>query len=121
MIKLTDILRESVDTRIPVYYTQEAVASYSGQTNYELGMYRVDGEGKGEGIIGLVEYAIFDGEITVSMITVLPEYRRRGVGSRLIQKMKESHPNAKYKPSMKTDLGVEFKHKRIAANQMDWI
>lgn len=122
MIKLTDILREIQESEIiPVRYENDTVASYSGQSNHELAMYRVDGEGPGDGILGVVEYVIFQGEMTVSMITVVPKYRRLGIGSRLIQKMIEENPDAKYKPSLATDLGAEFKHKTYSDSEMNYI
>jgi len=110
-----------MDDQIPVRYLLEAVAHYSDQTNFELGMYREDGKGLGNGVIGLLEYVIYKNEIRVSDIKVLPKYRRRGVGSRLIQKMKQEHPHASYKPSLKTDLGTKFKHKDISPNEMGYI
>lgn len=90
-----------------ITYSHEHVASYSGQDNYEIGIY-LNGN-----IIGVVEYTTFEGELTISDITVLPKYRRRGVGSRLVQMMKEKHPTYKYRPSMKTDDGAKFKHKKV--------
>ena len=104
MRALNEYLNEGIGK---ITYTQEHVNSYSGQDDYEIGIY-IDGT-----IIGVVEYTLFDGEITVSDITVLPKYRRRGVGSRLIQVMKDKHVGYKYKPSMKTDDGAKFKHKKI--------
>lgn len=95
------------ETEEKITYSQEHIASYSGQDNYEIGIY-LNGT-----IIGVVEYTTFEGELTISDITVLPKYRRRGVGSRLVQMMKDKHPTYKYKPSMKTDDGSKFKHKKV--------
>jgi GNAT superfamily N-acetyltransferase len=62
-------------------------------------------------ILGIVQYTIYDGELTVNDIIVRPEYRRQGIGSKMMQYVKKQHPDAKYVPSMMTDLGVKFKHK----------
>tara|TARA_R110000796_G_scaffold192641_1_gene309303 strand:+ start:15754 stop:16086 length:333 start_codon:yes stop_codon:yes gene_type:complete len=90
-----------------ITYDSEVVASYSGQTNYELGMH-INGD-----IVGMVEYVLFDGELTVSNIMVVPKYRRKGIGSRMMQVVKGNHPDFKYIPSGMTDLGAKFKHKKI--------
>jgi ribosomal protein S18 acetylase RimI-like enzyme len=104
MKTLNEFLNESKEK---LTYSYEHVNSYSGQDNYEIGVYIDDN------IIGVIEYTTFEGELTISNITVLPKYRRRGVGSRLVQMMKDKHPTYKYKPSMKTADGAKFKHNKI--------
>lgn len=90
-----------------IVYTNEHLASYSGQHNYELGAYIDDN------IVGLVEYVLFRNQITISNVVVVPEYRRLGIASRMVKKMKGMHPNHVYISSMKTDLGSKFIHKEI--------
>ena len=99
--RLNESLSKHLDFRV------EMVDAYSGQENMELGLY-MDGE-----IIGLVEYVLFNGELTISDIVVVPKYRRKGFGSRMIQYLKKYHSDYTYVPSMKTDLGAKFKHKEI--------
>lgn len=106
------LLREGLDDTIT--YEEEHLGSVYGQDNYELGLY-LNGE-----IVGLVNYVIFEGILTVSNIMVRPEFRRKGFGSRMMQYVKKIHPEAEYKPSVKTDLGVAFKHKEIPdLNKLD--
>jgi GNAT superfamily N-acetyltransferase len=106
------LLREGLDDTLT--YEEEHLGSVYGQDNYELGLY-LNGE-----IVGLVNYVIFEGELTVSNIIVRPEFRRRGFGSRMMQYVKKIHPEAKYKPSFKTDLGMAFKHKEVPdLNKLD--
>lgn len=102
--KLIKLLRENSES---INYEIEHIASYDGQDNYELGMY-INGE-----IIGMVEYTLYDGELTVSNIVVRPEMRRKGYGSRMMAFLKREYPEYQYKPSMKTDLGSKFVHKDI--------
>jgi ribosomal protein S18 acetylase RimI-like enzyme len=99
------LLREGLDDTLT--YEEEHLGSVYGQDNYELGLY-LNGE-----IVGMVNYVIFEGILTVSNILVRPEFRRKGYGSRMMQYVKKIHPEAEYKPSVKTDLGVVFKHKEI--------
>ena len=90
-----------------ITYTNEVVDSYSGQTNCEAGIY-VDGD-----IAGLVQYVLFEQELTISHIFVRPEYRRQGYGSRLMKYIQQENPEYKYVPSMKTPEGAAFKHKDL--------
>jgi ribosomal protein S18 acetylase RimI-like enzyme len=106
------LLRESLGDTLT--YEEEYLGSVYGQDNYELSLY-LNGE-----IVGLVNYVIFEGGLTVSMINVRPEFRRKGFGSRMMQYVKKIHPEAKYKPSFKTDLGMSFKHKEVPdLNKLD--
>lgn len=98
-----------------ISFEHEHLDHYDGQDNYELGIYE-DGE-----VMGYVDYTIYNNEITVSDILVRPNRRREGFGSMLIKKMKELHPDAKYKPSMKTDLGSKFIHKDIKIDENEKI
>jgi GNAT superfamily N-acetyltransferase len=106
------LIKEGLDDTLT--YEEEHLGSVYGQDNYELGLY-LNGE-----IVGLVNYVIFEGELTVSMINVRPEFRRRGFGSRMMQYIKKIHPEAEYKPYLKTDMGMAFKHKEIPdLNKLD--
>lgn len=106
------LLREGIDDTLT--YEEEHLGSVYGQDDYELGLY-LNGE-----IVGLVNYVIFEGILTVSNIVVRPEFRRKGYGSRMMQYVKKIHPEAEYKPSIKTDLGMAFKHKEVPdLNKLD--
>lgn len=101
-------IEEDVDkTKKYLEFRDEHLDSYKGQHNMELGAY-IDDE-----IIGMVQYVLYDGELTVSDIIVRPEYRRQGFASRMMQYIKNKHKDYIYKPSMKTDLGAVFKHKNF--------
>ena len=67
-----------------------------------MGLY-VDGE-----IVGLVEYVIYDGKLTISNIQVRPEYRRQGYGTRLLENLLKVNDDVTYEPSARTDLGALF-------------
>jgi GNAT superfamily N-acetyltransferase len=100
---IKQLLREGLTG--PLEYRIEHMGYHHGQDDYELGVYLNDD------ILGMVQYTIYDGELTVRDIIVLPKYRRLGIGSKMMQYVKQQHPDAKYVPSMMTDLGVKFKHK----------
>jgi GNAT superfamily N-acetyltransferase len=100
---IKQLLREGLTGQLD--YKIEHMGSHHGQDDYELGVYLNDD------ILGMVQYTIYNGELTVSDIIVLPKYRRLGIGSKMMQYIKQEHPDAKYVPSMMTDLGAKFKHK----------
>jgi len=106
-MKLFPIFESLSESVGHIDYRFEHIASYSGQDNYELGMY-IDDE-----IMGMIEYVLFEGKISISVIVVKPKFRRKGFGSRMVQAMKNNHPEYEYEESMKTDLGAKFKHKKI--------
>ena len=75
-----------------ITYTNEVIDAYSGQLNCEAGIY-LDGE-----IVGIVEYVLYDGELSVSHIFVRSEFRRKGFGSSLLKYIKEENKNFKNVP-----------------------
>ncbi len=101
---IKQLLREGLTGKLN--YEIEHLNHHHGQDDYELGLY-LNGE-----ILGMVQYTIYDGELTVNNIIVLPKYRRMGFGSKMMQFLKKQYPDAKYVPSMMTDLGSKFKHKQ---------
>lgn len=101
-----DIISEQKEEK-KLEYRIEHMGSHSGQQDLELGLY-IDNE-----IIGMVQYTLYDGELTIGDIVVRPEYRRQGFGSKMMKYIKNEHPEFKYRPSMKTDLGAKFIHKDI--------
>lgn len=90
-----------------ITYSNEVLNYQHGQYDCEAGIF-VDNE-----IVGLVQYTLFDEELTIKHIFVRPEYRRKGYGSRLIKYIQKENPEYAYKPSLKTELGAEFKHKDL--------
>lgn len=94
-----------------ITYTNEVVDSYSGQTNCEAGVY------VNEEIVGIVQYVLFEDELSISHIFVRPEFRRLGYGSKLMKYIKEENPDYHYVPSFKTDLGAAFKPKEVSLTE----
>lgn len=68
-------------------------------------------------LVGELSYNIFDNELHISMIQVVPSYRRQGVGTLLMKKMKEENPGLVIKPGLMTNDGYPFfralRHRRV--------
>jgi ribosomal protein S18 acetylase RimI-like enzyme len=90
-----------------ITYSDECLGYHNGQTDMETGIYE-DGE-----IIGMVQYTLYQNELTIKDIIVLPKRRREGFGSMLMNYIKKQNPSYTYVPSMKTELGAKFIHKEI--------
>ncbi len=107
---IKQILRESIEPKVEpkVEYKIEHLDSYDGQHNYELGLY-INGN-----VMGVVQYVLYDGELTVSHIEVREGFRRKSYGSAMMKYLKQKYQGEyKYVPSMKTTDGAEFKHKEV--------
>lgn len=92
-------------------YENTVTDAYSGQINCAAYIY-VNKE-----LVGGVDYVLYDGELTVSNIIVKPEWRRQGIGSRLMKYIKEINPEFKYIPSWKTEEGSLFIHKDLSLTE----
>ena len=90
-----------------ITYRDEMTAYYSKQSNCTASIYVNDKN------VGYVDYVLYKNELTVSHIFIEPEYRRMGLGSRLMKFIQQENPNYKYKPSWKTDDGLAFKPKDV--------
>lgn len=93
-------------------YRIEHMGAHHGQEDLELGLY-IDDE-----IVGMVQYTLYDGELTVRDIIVRPEFRRQGYGSKMMKYIKQQYPEHTYVPSMMTDLGAKFVHKNIELDEV---
>ena len=97
---------------MPKYtYSNEVIDAYSNQINCEAGIYE-NGE-----ILGIVKYVLYNGELTISYIFVLPEYRRQGIASRLMKYIQEKNPEHKYRSSYKTEDGAKFKYRDLSLTE----
>ena len=63
--------------------------------------------------VGGLDYTIFQDELTVKWVEVLPEYRHRGIATMMYDHMEKENPEATYKPSLTTPEGSEFVKTRI--------
>ena len=92
-------------------YENEVTDSYYGQSNCSAFIY-CDNK-----IIGGVDYVLYDGELTISNIITRPEWRRKGIASRLVKYIKLKNPEYTYIPSMKTEDGSKFIHKDLSLEE----
>jgi len=94
----SDFTKQYLETEI------ECVGYHHGQTDMMVRAY----DTYTNQYVGYLSYSIFNDEIHVSMIEVLPNYRRQGVGTLLIKKMKEENPKEKLVPGLFTSDGYPF-------------
>ena len=59
-------------------------------------------------VIGIINYSIFDDEIDIKMIEVVEGYRRQGVGTRMIEYLKNENLDMKINTGLSTKMGTPF-------------
>lgn len=89
-----------------IKFTNEVTGAHNGQIDCEAGIWDnlLD-------ILGVANYTLYQGELTLKHIFVLPIYRRMGYGAKLMRYIIKENPDYIYKPSWKTDMGSKFNWK----------
>ena len=59
-------------------------------------------------VVGTLEYSVYDGEPNVKMVEVLPEYRRKGIGTKLLQELQRNYPDVEINYGMTTPDGAKL-------------
>jgi GNAT superfamily N-acetyltransferase len=78
--------------------------AYKGQKNFLVRMHGPD-----DAPIGVLDYTLFDGELSVNDVVVRPEFRRQGIATELYERMLAEHPGAALSGSMTTPDGTAFR------------
>ena len=73
-----------------------------GETYYTMS-YTQDGK-----TVATLEYGEYDGEPNVKMIEVEPEYRRKGIATKLLQELQQKYPDAEINFGMTTPDGTKL-------------
>lgn len=91
----------------------ECIGYHHGQSDMIIRAY----DTQTKDLVGQLSYNIFDNELHISMIEVVPKYRRHGIGTLLMKKMKEENPGLVIKPGLMTNDGYPFfralRHRRV--------
>jgi len=83
--------------------TNEVTDSHSGQLDMRLNAVGPTGQ-----TVGYIDYSEFRGEIHIKYIEVLPDYRRGGVGTKLMQALQQEYPNKEINTGMLTEEGSQL-------------
>lgn len=73
-----------------------------GETYYTMS-YEQDGK-----VVGTLEYGEYEGQPNVKMVEVLPEYRRKGIGKKLLQELQKKYPDQEIDFGMSTPDGTKL-------------
>lgn len=74
----------------------------SGETYFTMS-YEQDGK-----VVGTLEYGEYEGQPNVKMVEVNPEYRRKGIATKLLQELQKKYPDAEINFGMTTDDGTKL-------------
>ena len=89
-------------TSIRLQFREEFIDSYSGQSNFKL---TASQPGRDDAPLGFVAYSVFRDKPAISLIEVMPNYRRRGVATQLLQSLQEIFPGVEIEWGMLTGEG----------------
>lgn len=82
---------------------KDVSTGYSYGETYFTMSYTQDGK-----VLGTLEYGEYDGEPNVKMIEVSPEYRRQGIGTKLLQELQKKYPDTEINFGMSTPDGTKL-------------
>jgi len=89
-----------LDCRDDLVFRDECTDAYSGQSNMRLTA-TLDG-----GLVGHVDYVIFNDEVSISMVYVNEEFRRQGIGAALVLHLQSLFPETEIRWGMLTENGA---------------
>lgn len=78
----------------------EARGFHNGQEDLTLKFF------VGRDVIGWIDYVLFDGEVSVQMIHVEPQYRRKGFGTEMLRNLQHRYPDTELDLGILTDDGA---------------
>lgn len=76
---------------------------YAYDETYYTMSYNQDGK-----VVGTLEYGEYEGKPNVKMIEVIPEYRRQGIGAKLLQELQRKYPDQEIDFGMTTPDGTKL-------------
>jgi hypothetical protein len=85
-------------------FSDEVTDAYGGQTNHTLTMRGKDGKP-----VGTIEYTIYQGKPSISMIDVPEKHRRKGYGAELVTQMQKQFPDTEIEWGGMTDDGAKLR------------
>lgn len=91
---LSDSDNKNIKVEVNDFYGGETFATMS---------YTQDGK-----TVGTIEYSEYDGKPNVKMIEVEPEYRRKGIATKLLQELQKKYPDAEINYGMTTPDGSKL-------------
>lgn len=87
---------------VKITFHDEMIGTQSGQSDLRLTAY-ID-----KVPVGWIDYSDYQGEISIKMIEVKPEYRRKGIGKDLVLKLQKEYPKTEINLGMLTGDGVRL-------------
>ena len=97
LVKLQEILKEEE------YKFIENMRDYHSGQSYMNAYAYLNNE-----IVGRVDFSIYDKKLYIDMIEVEPEYRRKGIATKLMDFVKKENPNLPIIPGYSTEEGHKF-------------
>ena len=87
-----------------ITFSEDVVASYAGQTNHTL-----TAKSKND-VAGVLEYVVYEGVPSISMVSVSEKNRRQGIGRALVQELQSKFPDIEIEWGMLTEDGAALRN-----------
>lgn len=101
-LSLKEFLNEEYDLRGGIRYDHYSTGVIGDQVNF------VVVATKDDVVIGYVQYGYYKDTVNIQMIKVADEYRRQGIGTKMMQYLQKQYPDTEINPGMTTPDGTEF-------------
>jgi GNAT superfamily N-acetyltransferase len=85
-----------------IVFNNEFLASYSGQQNFKL-----NAELNGI-VVGWVDYSIYNEDLYINIVEVVEEYRRTGIGTKLLKELQRRFPDKAFEMGTFTEQGSKL-------------
>lgn len=97
--------KASADTKYSISdkNIKDVSTGYAYGESYYTMSYTQDGK-----VVGTLKYGEYDGKPNVKMIEVDPEYRRKGIGTKLLQELQKKYPDVEIDFGMATPDGMKL-------------
>lgn len=95
------LLKENDSNEID--YRHESVGYHHGQSDFIWKAY------DGDKVIGFITYVVYEGNPSIQMVEVLPEYRRKGIASTMYKKIADEYGYKNFDWSNVTDNGAKLR------------
>ena len=89
-------------TEAKLKFRDESVGYHSGQTDMRLSAL-IDGD-----VVGVIDYSIYNDEVSIKFIEVNKDYRRQGIGKDLILRLQSLFPKTEINWGMLTGEGANL-------------
>lgn len=85
-------------------FTVESTGTIGGQSDYEIGAW------DGENVKGMIQYSVYQNEVMIRFVQVLPNEQKKGIGQDLVKRLQQEYPDKVIEWGSLTEQGAKLKN-----------